>query len=388
MSAINLSMKCVVCGNLIREPVFASNSTHSITSLCELVPSAVTVFHCKNCAHTQTPPMEDLTGYYDTHYKILIENEEEDQLYQIINNQKEFRFEHQARTLLNKINLPLNAQVLDYGCAKGSTLRKVKRVRDDLHIHFYDVSEMYIPFWNKVVSESNWSVYQPKKTWMEKFDVVTSFFALEHMVELKQTVQEIKRLLKDGGLFYGIVPNVYTNFADFIVRDHVNHFSDQSLRLLFEDAGFIVQEIDVESHNSALIIVAAKTSRIDTQYTTFKNESITSKVNEIALYWSSFLDRVREFECTNSERLAVIYGSGFYGAYIASALKNMSTIRCFLDRDPFKQGEFFFGKPIVSIEKMPNDIKVIYVGLNPQIARREIGKIPDWQKRDFDYFYP
>ena len=89
-------------------------------------------------------------------------------------------------------------------------------------------------------------------------DAVLSFFALEHVTDPRAFVCAVHGLLKEGGAFYFLVPNIFANTADLVVADHVNHFSVQSLQRLLVDAGFTVREISGEAHNSAWVVVAEK----------------------------------------------------------------------------------------------------------------------------------
>ena len=53
-------------------------------------------------------------------------------------------------------------------------------------------------------------------------DLISSFFTLEHVSSPNNFISQIYPLLKEGGIFYCVVPNIYKNFADLIVADHIN----------------------------------------------------------------------------------------------------------------------------------------------------------------------
>ena len=77
-----------------------------------------------------------------------------------------------------------------------------------------------------------------------------------------------------------------------------------------------------------------------------------------------------------------IYGSGFYGAWIASTLDRLEPLRCFLDRSPFQQGKTVFDRPVLAPEALPADVSTVFVGLNPKIARAVMAE-QDWvRERD------
>jgi len=361
----------------------------SITSLCETLPEKNTVFFCSRCGHLQTEPIANLEAYYDQTYKMLIESDEEDQLYAVVDGREIFRTDHQVDTLLSKVRLPAHARVLDYGCAKSSTLKRLLTRRADLVPHVFDVSEMYLRFWEKFVPRGNWATYTPKPQWNGYFDLVTSFFALEHVVDPCALLRKVFALLKPGGKFYLIVPNVTTNAADFVVADHVNHFSASSLERLLLATGFEPMIIDDKAHTSAWVVVAKKSAAAPIAAAGLPPTELTHCVHDLAAYWSGFAQKLQAFERSHSDREhAAIYGSGFYGTFLATCLNNLERVVCFLDRNPHRQNKTLLGKAILPPEQLPPGVELIYVGLNPVHARAGIQTVTAWREKSFTFFYP
>ena len=120
-------MHCNVCLTEIEKPVYVANSNQSLTSLCELRDGQVNVWSCPVCSHLRSEAFADTVAYYESDYKILLSDEEEDQIYEVKEGEIVYRTDHQITTLLHKLNLPAGATVLDYGCAKASTLKKLGR---------------------------------------------------------------------------------------------------------------------------------------------------------------------------------------------------------------------------------------------------------------------
>jgi SAM-dependent methyltransferase len=382
-------MQCNLCGNSIDRPVYLAPNNLSVTSLRQLYPVRTEVYFCTRCVHLQTPELTDLTAYYDQTYRMLIDTDDEDQLYEVVGDRTIYRYPHQAETLLAKVSLPSGARVLDYGAAKGTTLRHALTHRPDLGAHLFDVSRMYIPFWEKLLPRENWGVYQPKDEWAGSFDLVTSFFVLEHTAQPLSMLSAVRKLLRPLGQFYFIVPNVYANICDFVVADHVNHFSPASLRYALGRAGFEVVEIDERAHHSAFIVIAR---RVDPASVSFDLESGESKdlwarVEDMAAYWQSFADRIRNFESAHASEASAIYGAGFYGTFTATALADPSKVVCFVDRNPHLQGKTLLDKPVLAPEQLPQEVRVVYVSLNPAIAKAEMRKLPTWVDRPLIYYY-
>ena len=362
---------CCICQSNLGKPVYESSAPFSITSLCQVLEGRTRVWHCEECGHTQTAPLPTLEKFYAEDYHILTASEEEDQLYEVRGSEKIFRTEHQITTLLEKVNLPVNARVLDYGCGKASTLKGLCGRRDDVVPFVFDVGEQYRRFGMILCRLPIRRSVKCRSDGLAKWTRF-SLFALEHVTDPRAFVCAVHGLLKEGGTFYFLVPNIFANTADLVVADHVNHFSVQSLQRLLVDAGFTVREINGEAHNSAWVVVAEKGEGVGVEAET---KSISQSVHEMAAYWNEFGDRVSAFEKAGSGA-AAIYGSGFYGTFIHASLEQPEAVVCFLDQNPHRQQQVLLGKPIVSPEALPETVQRLYVGLNPRVAQTELAAEP------------
>lgn len=381
---------CNICDASFDRPVYVSPANRSITTMGTVYEGKTEVFFCKHCGHLQTTELPNLYEYYDSEYEINIQSEEDDQLYKIVDGKHVYRAEHQAATFLNKISLPQSAHVLDYGCAKSATLRKVMRQRMDIVPYQFDVTDKYIPFWKKFSQPQQWATHTVKAEWKGSMDAVVSFYAFEHATQLKAALRSICDLLKPQGKLYFIVPNTYTNAADFVVADHINHFSELSLRRLLSETGFEAIEVDADSHESAFIVVAEKPLRAVAKYQADVQQIafLGQRVNEISSYWQNIAGRIQEFEThLLSDEKCAIYGAGFYGNFIVSSLRHPERIVCFIDQNEHLQGTSLHGKPVVSPDRLPDDIVVLYIGLNPLNARKIIGSISVLNRRSLNCFF-
>lgn len=79
------------------------------------------------------------------------------------------------------------------------------------------------------------------------FDAASMFDVLEHLTDPRRTVEEIRRVLKPGGVLVIETPNIGGLFARFVYRDrsdlvkprsHICLFSPRSIRRLMDEAGF------------------------------------------------------------------------------------------------------------------------------------------------------
>jgi SAM-dependent methyltransferase len=323
-----------------------------------------------------SPQLEGVEHYYAVDYRILLNHDEEDQIYEVDNGIVRYRTEHQLSTLAKKIQFQSGKRVLDYGCAKSIMTKRLLEIHSELQYFLYDVSDMYVGYWERLVPESHWAINQTPADWEASFDLVTSYFSLEHIPKPRLAIEHVHSLLREGGTLYGIVPNVFSNPADFVVVDHNNHFTPDSLRYLLVDCGFGDIEIDSDSHRGALVFTARKTMRTAPAVAP---ADLRARVQELAEFWANLRDNICSLEVT-SESPYAIYGSGFYGAYVYSNLEKKDDVKCFLDQSPFQQEKKLFGRRIFAPAALPDDIRTIFVGLNPIIAHSVIEGVPELNK--------
>jgi SAM-dependent methyltransferase len=375
--------------------VYESADNLSVTTMNNILPGRTSVYFCECCGHLQTNELQNIKQYYAEEYEINLASEDDDQLYAIINGQPVYRAIHQANTLMKKIKFNQDWRVLDYGCAKSQTLKNLLEQSNEIKINpfMFDVTDKYIPFWKTFPKAAEWSTHRPNPAWYGTMDVVLSFYALEHVVDLQEAIGNIKKLLKPGGIFYFLVPNVYENTADFIVADHVNHFSHSSLNTLLLSNGFTDIDIDATSHVAAFVVSASLVDETDyDKVRSIKIDNIEVRKNkdvvlEMAGYWSGVISRIQAFEESVDEGSLAIYGAGFYGNFIASAMMHPEKITCFFDQNQYLQNTKIRNRPVLSPDDIPAEVQYIMVGMNPQRARESIAQIESWKSRSMNYFF-
>lgn len=379
---------CNICNAELGAPCYESQ--HSLTSLCRIFPQPTVVRVCEACGHLQTQAIDDLAGFYDDDYDILTGSEEEDQIYEVTDSGTVYRTEHQIDIMLDKVSLPQTAKILDFGCAKGSVMRVLKTRRKDIEPFLYDISDRYIEFWKTFAKLKNCATYTVPNAWEQSFDLVTSFFSLEHIADPRQVLGTIRGLLKPDGILYGIVPNVLTNSADLIVIDHVNHFTASSLSKALSMEGYEIVDIDEQSHRGAFVFSAKKTNerQLATARSAVDPRRELAQISELSAFWTNAVESLQKQEASLPEDdSSAIYGAGFYGSFIHTALKHPERVGCFMDQNKFLQGSTLAEKPIIAPADLPVDIRNVYVGLNPVHARTIIESVVEFQSRNLNYLF-
>jgi SAM-dependent methyltransferase len=388
-----MTKTCNVCDNSKMNLVYEGADNLSVTTMNKLLPGRTSVYFCECCGHLQTNELQNIKQYYAEEYEVNLASEDDDQLYGIIDGQIVYRAIHQANTLMKKINFNDDWRVLDYGCAKSQTLKNVLTRRSNINPFMFDVTDKYIPYWKTFPKAAEWSIHTPNPAWVGTMDVVLSFYALEHVADLHEAISNIKKLLKPGGIFYFLVPNVYENVADFIVADHVNHFSHSSLNTLLLRNGFTNIDIDATSHVAAFVVSATLAQETSNdQFRSVKIDDVEVCKNKDAVlkmadYWSDVIGRIQAFEASINEGSLAIYGAGFYGNFIATAMLHPEKIACFIDQNRHLQNTKIRDRSVLSPEDIPAEVKHVLVGMNPQQSRENIAQLDSWKSRNLNYFF-
>lgn len=383
-------MICRVCGATLAAPKYRSGGASSLTSMSTIVPHGTEVFVCEACGHIQTPPLGDLDAYYRSTYQLLADSEDEDQIYEVVDGVTVFRADHQADTLLAGAAIGEGARLLDFGSAKGATSRKLLARRPDLDLHLYDVTDRYRPHWASLAPLERTAVGAIPADWGSSFDVVASFFVLEHVEHPVDALRTIADLVRPGGLVHLVVPNTLTNVADFIVIDHVNHFTAPSLARVLAEAGFDEVVVDAEAHRGAWVArarrpVTGEPPAFDP--TAWPVAPAVDAAADLAAYWSGARDAVGAAERRVGGRPMAVYGAGFYGAFVRSGLADPEAILAYVDQNPYLQGTMHFDRPVVAPADLPDAVTDVLVGLNPKVARDIIGAIPAFVDRDLTFHF-
>jgi SAM-dependent methyltransferase len=387
-----MTATCLICNSLNTKVVYQSQGDYSINTLCQLYPAQTKVHLCSDCGHVQTDEIMDLHEYYAYAYNLHTDSSESDSLYKMESGKPIYRMDYQAQVFQHQVSLSPAARVLEYGCAKAGTLERVFKQRPDIVPFAFDVSDNYRSFWERFLPAEQMASFTTPEHWDGTMDVVMSYFVLEHVSDIHGVIQHMKRLLKPTGVLYAIVPNCLVNIADLVVVDHVNHFTIPSLLKTLALNDLTLVSLDTQAYEGGLVLIASQSEALaDVSGFPSVAES-NQQIEKLADYWCSLSSRIASFEASRSttslhHEPVAIYGSGFYGTYIATCLKDFEAVSCFIDQNPYRQKETLMNKPIVAPETLGQEIQWIYVGLRPEIAKENIQAIDAWKGIERQYFY-
>jgi len=140
-------------------------------------------------------------------------------------------------------------RILDIGCATGQFLHEFKtRGWESIGVEPDEDSRTFAEekYQLKVIAEEQMNNLED-----QSFDVITMWHVLEHVSDLEQRMNDLKRLIKANGVLFIALPNLESWDARFYreywagldVPRHLYHFNKKNVKMLFDKFDFEVHKI-------------------------------------------------------------------------------------------------------------------------------------------------
>lgn len=160
-------------------------------------------------------------------------------------NQKTFQ-------LFQRENIPLNAKILDIGCAYGFFLRNCEE--EGFKTYGIDLSSYAVTQAARITKHSKLMVANLENLPFQSdcFDIITVFDTIEHTDSPVKSLREIHRVLAPQGRLFITTPNIASlhrflkgqRFHAFVDETHIYLFTLSALKFLVEKAGFVVDKVE------------------------------------------------------------------------------------------------------------------------------------------------
>jgi hypothetical protein len=215
--------------------------------------------------------------------------------------------------------------------------------------------------------------------WKGRFDLITAHYVLEHVPQAVASLMNLKSFLTQEGVIFFSVPDWEANPGDLLVADHVNHFTETSIHRAVRKADMKVQRIERTLLPSAFTVLCAPTGTEPSPVQTDVDKTVAIG-EDYAAGLSRACAQLDEKFAANRNRKSAIFGGGFYGVFLFTRALGKVLISCFLDNNPHLWNEKIFGLSVLPPNSLPEDIEVVYVGLNPNHAREIVKGMPVLQR--------
>ena len=149
------------------------------------------------------------------------------------------RIHHHVLDLIDTVPPP--SSILDMGCGTGRLLRKIRLRWPDAKLYGIDPAEGMINKAREMMPDATFIIGSAESVLLpdSSIDLVISTTSFHHWEDHYRAIQEIYRILRNGGYF--VLSDIA--LSGFLVKIfHHGHIrSPGEIRKMFEDSGFIVQ---------------------------------------------------------------------------------------------------------------------------------------------------
>lgn len=313
---------CPLCGG---EPERLAELPASITSESKALDGASRLMLCGRCAHVFTEADVDWHTYYSRAYDATLTDGGLDELVVTPEGQTVFRTDWDYGVLRRMV--PLHGRILEFGCGRGRILSRL--VRDGFRSTWAcDVSDRYAAHAEALLGQGRVGIGAIPEG---PFDVVCTFFVLEHDTDPLSSLKALRERLAPGGVLFVMVPAWRTNLGDLACADHVHHFSVETLHALLGAAG-----LEPVSTDAATAGTLAVTARAGPVVPLAERPQLVAESRAAAQPLLETLRRLKELPTRiGPARRVFLYGAGFHAALARAFLPGVAGI---YDANPRKQG--------------------------------------------------
>ncbi len=350
---------CPVCGN--KDYNFISKLCSNMKILGSQFPESDTnIVECKNCGvlyFQSQAEQQHYTDYYRSDisrpvaYCDMFGKDDTDEY-----------FAHILKTI--EPYLKENSKILEMGSGLGELSIYLKE-NTSHNVSVLDMKDKCMDFCeeNGLTAHKNSSVDDLSFLYKTQ-DVIILNHILEHIADLKTTIQNVKSILKDGGFIFVELPDVegYCESAElnspysFLTYEHIVHFSMNDLNNLFVQYGFEIVDSGkyfkkVSNYPSIWAILKTNDKCIEEIKKSDNTRDIKEYIQKSQSMIRCKLERVEK----SGEKL-ILWGIGASTALLLEDFAKCNIIQL-VDNNPLRQGiNYSVGEKFFIIQS-PQDVK-------------------------------
>jgi SAM-dependent methyltransferase len=243
------------------------------------------------------------------------------------------------------------SSVLDMGSGSGAGLIALAHQFPSASIYGFEPNDKPAER-QKHLPDNVVSILNQRPTPEKKYDVITLFHVFEHIEDLDELLAFIASALSPKGQLLIQVPYPICGAFDFVIADHIWHFTKKSMLTLLNRAGFSTVYIGNDVIEKELTVLATPGAPVDTSLL-YENETqqVLDAVQWLVRY-KAFLDGLK-----GRANSFAIYGTGPAAAWVGHVLGD--SVFAYLDDDAARVNSTFNAKPVLSPREIASSMPVI-----------------------------
>jgi SAM-dependent methyltransferase len=259
--------------------------------------------------------------------------------------------------------VPRSGRVVDVGCGTGVTLKALSE-RGGWRLHGLDLDARNLPFLESIKGFETLHTCAPAELPCT-FDLVTMVHSLEHFPAPLATLRDLRCKIAPGGCLFVEVPNAEANPFEYLVADHMVHFTPATLSRLAAGAELAVDCLATTWVSKELSLTARPAGSPVPLAGVPTASEVTDRVAAQILWLCGFADAAREASAGSGP--FGLFGSSIAATWLCGVLGDR--VSFFVEEDSHRVGRTHLGRPILSPVQVARG-SVVYAALIPQIANR------------------
>jgi len=371
---MKVSVCCHICKNKTLQVVRGYDYFPQVTSDCKLWRGRSSLVICQTCGSVQKITdhawSKDAQSIYSNYTLYHQANGKEQAVFDINSGKTSRRSESVLQYVETRINLKPSGRYMDLGCGSGNALRYFSGLRPRWLLSGAELSSK---FRKEVESISKRVLFYscPLKRIPGRFNLITMFHLLEHIIDPVHFLVEVRDKLASDGFLVIDVPDYRHNPFDLFVTDHCMHFTMPTLRAVLFNAGFEIDSISSSLIPKELVVIARKKREIKGDNCVKRLGAASYPLSHVAcaLAWVKlFLERAKKL--SEKDNFG-IFGTSITATWLMGRVGGR--VRFFVDEDPCRQGRSYLGVPVYHPQDIPNGSNVFLAlpfGMAKKISKR------------------
>jgi len=264
---------------------------------------------------------------------------------------------------------PKGGSVVDIGCGGGGTLRAFA-TRGSWSLFGLEMNDRYRASLRSISGFDTLYTCEPRDL-PRQFDLVTMVHAVEHFPEPLSALRDLRFKIAPGGRLFIEVPNAGANPFEYLIADHMVHFTQCTLEALARGAGFSVECLATDWVSKELSLTARPSEA--------SASPVQQPIREVAagiraqLEWLIRLSDAARVVAQESSSFG-LFGSAIAASWLCGLLGD--DVSFFVEEDPNRVGRMHMGRPILSPAQVPPG-SAVFLALVPHIASQIAARLAD-----------
>ncbi len=355
---------CSICGSARLRRIDAFGALPRVTSDCAPFRPGGRLAVCLRCGAAQSFADEQwFAEITEIYRKYDIYNQSrgiEQQVFDPVGGSLRPRSELLLERLLEVSGVPEVGSVLDVGCGSGGTLKAFDNLGNWV-LYGLDIDDRNLPSLRAMHGFRDLYTCSPAEV-SEQFNIITLVHSLEHFPCPGETLKTLRRRLSPNGCLLIEVPNAMANPFDYVVADHLTHFTPDTLTYLVRCAGFHILCVATHWVSKEISLVAIADAYGGLRSGIPRPNSRVSVTAQIT-WLNDFVDSAVKSSAAPGP--FGLFGTSIAATWLSPAVSDR--VQFFVEEDPSRIGRTHMGRPVLGPDQVPLGAEV-FLAVIPAMA--------------------